>query len=231
MVLDSFSALISDNLLTEIYIALPLFIYVLGVILLTKYIYNVLRSRGLSDNIAVYYNRKIIHMMTGGVIGIVVPYLFTSPYVPTAFALLLAVVTYIPHRTGRLLYWFQVKDNMYEVNFCIAWGFSLIALWFLFGNPKYAVIPIAFISFGDAITGIIRNAVYKRRTKSWLGNLGMLIVTLPIGIYYAGYAGFIAALVASIVEHYEIPPMLDDNVLITLSTLLVLIISGTFGFL
>ncbi|MEM4434905.1 MAG: hypothetical protein QXP10_02370, partial [Sulfolobales archaeon] len=70
-----------------------------------------------------------------------------------------------------------------------------------------------------------------RRTKSWLGNLGMFVVTLPIGIYYAGYVGLVAALIASLVEHYEIPPLLDDNVLITVSSLAVLVTSKLLGFL
>ncbi|MEM1623390.1 MAG: dolichol kinase [Sulfolobales archaeon] len=223
--------MIMDNLLVEVLIALLLFLYVLGVLALTKYVYIALKRRGLSDGVAVYYNRKIIHVMTGGVIALMVPYLFTSPLVPAVFALILAVVTYIPHRTGKLFYWFQVKDNMYEVNFCFAWGLALLLLWVILGNPIYAVIPLTFMSFGDAATGIIRNFVYKRRTKSWLGNLGMLVVTLPIGLYYAGHVGLIAALIASLVEHYEIPPLLDDNVLITVSTLAVLVTSKLLGLL
>ncbi|MEM2413425.1 MAG: dolichol kinase [Sulfolobales archaeon] len=224
-------AIITDNLLVEILIAVPLFLYVLGVLALTKYVYLALKRRGLSNGVVVYYNRKIIHVMAGGVVALVVPYLFTSPLVPAVFALILAVITYIPHRTGKLLYWFQVKDNMYEVNFCFAWSLALLLLWVIFGNPIYAVIPLTFMSFGDAATGVIRNAIYKRRTKSWLGNLGMFVVTLPIGIYYAGYVGLVAALIASLVEHYEIPPLLDDNVLITVSSLAVLVTSKLLGFL
>lgn len=224
-------ALTTDRLHWEVLIAIPLFLYVLGVLVLTRYVYGALRRRGLSDNVVVYYNRKIIHVLAGGVIALVVPYIFTSPLVPTMFALLLAAVTYVPHKTGKILYWFQVRDNMYEVNFCFAWGLALFALWVLFDSPIYAVIPLTFMSFGDAVTGIIRNAVYRRRTKSWLGNLGMFAVTLPIGVYYAGYVGLIAALVASLVEHYELPPVLDDNVLITVSTLLVLVLSRALGFL
>ncbi|MEM4775378.1 MAG: hypothetical protein QW489_03345, partial [Sulfolobales archaeon] len=59
--------MIMDNLLVEVLIALLLFLYVLGVLALTKYVYIALKRRGLSDGVAVYYNRKIIHVMTGGV--------------------------------------------------------------------------------------------------------------------------------------------------------------------
>ncbi|MCX8185118.1 MAG: dolichol kinase [Sulfolobales archaeon] len=231
MVDSLYSDLMPRNLFSEVLIALPLFLYVLGILAITKYIYILLKKRGLSDNIIVYYNRKIIHILTGGVIGLTVPYLFTSPLIPAIFAFILAVITYIPHKSGKLFYWFQVRDNMYEVNFCFAWGLALLILWLLFGSPIYAVIPIAFMSFGDAATGIIRNAVYRRRTKSWIGNLGMFLVALPIGAFYAGSVGVIAAVVASIVEHYEIPPLMDDNVLITISTLAILVASRVLGFL
>lgn len=231
MGIDSISALVPANPITEVLIAVPLFVYVLGVLALTKYVYVALKKLGLNDNVVVYYNRKIIHMMAGGVIGLMVPYLFTTPLVPAVFALILAAITYIPHRTGKLLYWFQVKDNMYEVNFCFAWGLALLSLWLIFGSPIYAIIPLVFMSFGDAVTGIIRNTIYRRRTKSWLGNIGMFVVTSPIGAYYAGYVGVFAALIASLIEHYEIPPVLDDNVLITISTLLVLVASKALGFL
>ena len=223
--------LIPDDPVLEVLIALPLFAYVLGVLALTRYVYMALRRRGMSENVVVYYNRKVIHILAGGVVALLVPYMFTSPLVPTLFALVLAAVTYLPHRTGRLLYWFQVRDNMYEVNFCFAWGLALLVLWLFFGSPLYAVVPLAFMSFGDAVTGVVRNAVFGRRTKSWLGNLGMLAVTLPIGLHYAGYAGAAAAVVASLVEHYEIPPALDDNVLITASTLTVLVASRALGLL
>jgi dolichol kinase len=230
MVLD-LRLLVPSNPLLEILIAVVLLFYVLGVLFLTRYVFSFLKKKKLEDNVIIYYNRKIIHVLAGGVVALIAPYLFSSPLIPTAFALSLAIITYIPHKTGKILYWFQVKDNMYEVNFCIAWGLALLILWLVFGNPIYAIIPISFMSFGDAVTGIIRNTVYKKRTKSWLGNLGMLLVTLPIGVYYAGYVGLVVAVIASIVEHYEIPPLMDDNVLITAASLLVLIASKTFGLL
>jgi len=223
--------LMPANPVFEVLTAVILLFYVLGVLFFTKYVYIFLRKRGLEDNVVVYYNRKIIHILAGGVVALIVPYLFSSPLIPTAFALSLAIVTYIPHKIGKILYWFQVKDNMYEVNFCIAWALALLILWLVFGSPIYAIIPISFMSFGDAVTGIIRNTVYRRRTKSWLGNLGMFLVTFPIGVYYAGHVGLIAAIVASIVEHYEIPPLIDDNVLITTTSLFVLVASKTFGLL
>ncbi len=207
------------------------FAYVMGILELTRRLYGVLRSRGLSHNVVVYYNRKIIHVLAGGVVALLVPHVFSSPLVPFALAMVLAVLVYIPHRTGKLMHWFQVEDNMYEVNFCIVWGLTVLLLWLTLGNPLYAVLPPVFMSFGDATTGVVRNMLYGRRTKSWVGNVAMLATTLPVGYYYAGLTGAVAAVVASIVEHYEVPPVLDDNVLISLSTAGVLVASRVLGFI
>lgn len=206
-----------------------MFIYVMGVLELTRKLYGALRNRGLSHNVVVYYNRKIIHVLAGGVVAFLVPYVFKSPVVPFILAIVLAVLVYIPHITGKLMYWFQVEDNMYEVNFCIIWGLTVLILWITLGNPRYAVIPPLFMSIGDAVTGIVRNALYGRRTKSWVGNIAMLAVTSVIGYTYIGPVGLVASIVASIVEHYEIPPFFDDNVLISLSTTTVLIASRVLG--
>jgi len=46
-----------------------------------------------------------------------------------------------------------------------------------------------------------------------------------LGFILAGYPGVVAAIVSSIVEHYEFPPYIDDNVLITLASSLILISS------
>ncbi|WP_238529018.1 dolichol kinase [Thermogladius calderae] len=200
---------------------------VLASLWLTKVLYRVLVLRGVKNNVAVYYNRKIIHMLAGGVTAALTPYIFTSPLIPFLFAIALAVLLTVPHRSGQLLNWFQTSENWYEVNFCLAWGTSLFVVWVATSNPFYAVVPPLFISFGDAITGVIRNLVYGRRTKSWLGNIGMLAVATVIGYHYAGLLGVVAGVAASLVEHFEFPPYLDDNVLISLVSTLILV-SGRY---
>lgn len=212
----------------EILIALVLFVYVLGVVYVTKKLYGYMLKRGLKNNVAIYYNRKIIHILAGGVVAFLVPYLFTSPLIPLLFALIIAVILYIPHSRRRELSWFQTGENAYEVNFCVAWGLSLFGLWLILKDPFYAIIPPLFMSLGDAITGIVRNAVYGRRTKSWIGNLAMLVVTVVIGHYYADIHGVIAAVLATIVEHFEIPPLLDDNVLVATTSTISLLLTKTF---
>jgi len=206
--------LLPENPTQEILLALVLFIYVLSVVYFTKRAYLYMLKKGFKRNVAVYYNRKFIHILAGGVVAFITPYIFTSPLIPLIFALVIAIILYIPHYKSRELSWFQVEDNAYEVNFCIAWGLSLFVVWTILKNPYYAIIPPLFMSLGDAVTGIVRNAVYGKRTKAWTGNIAMLVVTLTIGYYYVGIHGIVPAVLSTIIEHFEIPPLLDDNMLI-----------------
>lgn len=220
--------LINKNLLLETAIATVLLAYVLLIVYGTKYVYNFFRGRGMKHNVAVYYNRKLIHILAGGVVAVLVPTVFTGALIPLILALVLALLTYMPHRSGELMYWFQVKENMYEVNFCIMWGLALTVSWLILGSPIYGILPVIFMSFGDAVTGIVRNGIFAKRTKHWVGNVAMLAVTLPVGLALAGVAGAVAAGASSLVEHFEIPPI-DDNVLISLTATVVLIAASALG--
>ncbi len=212
-------------LLYEALWATILFIWVMVVVYpITKNLYKYMRNKGLSHVKAVYYNRKVIHILAGGLVALTVPYFFQTPLLPGILAVILAVATYLPHRSGKLMYWFQVEDNMYEVNFCIMWGIVISFSWLIFHNWWYGVIPIVFMAFGDGITGIVRNMLYNRRTKAWIGNLAMALLTIPVGYITLGYIGGLAGLLASIIEHFEIKPLIDDNITVPLISFLTLLI-------
>lgn len=204
--------------------SIPLAAMVLAVVYATKPLYHRMRARGLPHNVAVYYNRKIIHAAGGGLVALLVPYIFREPLIPALMAFLLGGFLWYMRRSGRLMYWFQVPENSYEVNFTLAWGASLLILWPLLGSARLAVIPALFIAFGDAVTGVVRNTLFARRTKHWVGNLAMLAVVAPLGYAYGGLPGLAAGIVASFVERYEFPPV-DDNLLIALSSLIILLAS------
>jgi phytol kinase len=61
------------------------------------------------------------------------------------------------------------------------------------------------MAVGDSATGVVRNLLFKRRTKHWVGNIAMAAVSVPIGWYYLGVAGALAGLLASAVERFEFP--------------------------
>jgi phytol kinase len=202
--------------------SIPLALMVLGVVYATKPFYHYMRGRGLPHNVAVYYNRKTIHAAGGGLVALLVPYIFREPLIPALMAFLLGGFLWYMRHSGRLMYWFQVPENSYEVNFTLAWGTSLLILWPLLGSARLAVIPALFIAFGDAVTGVVRNTLFARRTKHWAGNIAMLAVTAPLGYIYGSLPGLFAGIIASFVERYGFPPI-DDNILIALSSLAVLL--------
>ncbi len=216
------------NIIMEAIYASILFIYVLGVVYGTKYAYDLMIRKGFPHNVAVYFNRKLIHVLAGGVVALVVPFTFTSPIIPFTLALVLALIVWIPHKRKKLLTWFQVPDNAYEVNFCIAWGTILLASWLIFNTPIYGLIPVLFMSFGDAATGVVRNLIYRKRTKSWWGNFAMFLVCMPIAYYFVGLWGIPVAAASSYIEHYEFNPI-DDNILISITSFSSLLLLSYLG--
>ena len=207
----------------------------LFVTVVTKKLYEIMTKKGIKRKDAVYFNRKFVHIFAGGVITIFVPLVFDSPIFPLLSGILITLLTYFSHKSSKMMYWFQTDDNINDVNFCFMWGVSIFVLWFVLESVHgiqnaswIAIIPAAFMSFGDGITGIIRNIALKKRTKHFIGNIYMALLCIPLGYLLGLYGGIpiggiIAAFVASITERYEIGS-LDDNILITISSSIVLYI-------
>lgn len=211
-----------DNPLLELAITIVLGVYVLLVIAASRGIYSFLRARGYSHSVAVYFNRKILHVLGGGVVALLVPIIYSSPLFPFMASMAMAGFLMAMRRRGGMR-WFQTEDNAYEVNFNIAWGTSLLVLWVATGDPLTAILPPLFISIGDSVTGIVRNIVFARRTKHWIGNVAMGLVVLPLGYVVAGLPGLVAGAVSTVIERYE-AGVVDDNILISLSATLVLLV-------
>jgi dolichol kinase len=187
-------------------------------------------NKNIKKRDAIYYNRKLVHIFAGGIIALIVPF-FSTPYYPLFSGLILTLFTYISHNRGKILYWFQTDEDINDVSFCLMWGITVFVLWIIIGNPWIAIIPLVFMAFGDGITGIVRNAVFKRRIKHPIGNIFMLAICAPMSYILAHLSGIpgmtawalAAAVVGSIVERYEIGPI-DDNILITVSSSIVLFV-------
>lgn len=212
-----------ESLMVEGLYAGILFIWVLFVVGILTYLCYKVMIKKVPDNVAVYYNRKIIHILAGGLIGYIVPFVFTTPFYPLVLSMVLGAFTLVPHIFNRIMYWFQTRDNAYEVHFCLSWGLILAAGWFFTGgNFWFGVIPILFMALGDAVTGLVRNTMFRRRTKSWWGNLAMAIVNVIIGLKLA-LPGVVAGLFSSVIEHFEFGPI-DDNITVPISSFLILMI-------
>ncbi|MCS7146307.1 MAG: dolichol kinase [Nitrososphaerota archaeon] len=213
----------------EIIYALALFLWILFVThFVCRRLYDALMRRGFRHNVTVYLNRKIIHILTGGLAAVLVPVLFKSFAVIAVLVAVLAIGNYIPHHLGKIWYWYQVEENMYEVHFIIMWGL-IMGLGFLMKNLTMAVLPILFMSVGDGVTGLVRNLIYQKRTKSWWGNFAMALFCVPIGFLSLGYTGAVAGTVASIVEKIEIG-RIDDNITVPLVSFILIWTLPAAGF-
>jgi len=219
----------------QLYYSVIMGIYVVIILFSTKIPYRMMVDRGVEDIRAVYYNRKIVHMFAGGVGSLCVPFLFTDYWYPMVCGIILTIFTFIAHISGRRMYWFQTEQNQNDVKFSLMWWASITVIWALVGDPWLAIIPSLFMAFGDGVTGVVRNLVVRKRSKSPIGNVFMFIVSAPLGWYVGGLGdpslpvwGLIAAAVATFVERYEFGPI-DDNILITVFSTLVLMLGVHLG--
>jgi len=214
-----------DYIFYDFLITIPLFLWVLFVMkVASRWIYDLAIKKSYPPDSATYFGRKTIHILASGVAALLIPILYREPLIPFFSSIILAIYTYLPHKKDKLNQWYQAKNNTKEVNFSIMWGISILVGWYFDRTFWLGVIPVLFMSFGDGITGIIRNIKYKKRTKAWEGSLGMLIVCIMIGLRM-GIAGIVAAIFATIIEKLD---FMDDNISVPVVSLLILIFFSYF---
>lgn len=214
---------------TEVLYAVGLLLWVIVVVqLISRGVYELAKKRYGSERVGIYFARKAIHMLAGGLVAILVAVLdlFETPIMPMFMGVLLALSCWWPHHTGNLMYWFQDPENMYEVDFCLIWAFLMSLGWLLaqLYNPALGwwlgAVPVLFMAFGDGITGIVRNFLFKKRTKHWSGNVAMFLLCAPMGYFIGPFymAGVLAAAASSAVEHVERigSVVIDDNITVPL---------------
>jgi dolichol kinase len=192
-------------------------------------------SKGCEHMVAVYYNRKVAHMVAGGVPLIMCPIVFSDPIWPLIGGLMGAIALASTHLLDRRLWWMQTEKNMNDATFALMLGLSVYVLWEYLDDPWLAILPSLFMAYGDGVTGIIRNKLFAKRTKSAWGNLGMAILCIPLGWVIGANAepsipmwGAISGAVASFVERYEFGPI-DDNVLIVIASSAIIALGVHFG--
>ncbi|MEM0294308.1 MAG: phosphatidate cytidylyltransferase [Saccharolobus sp.] len=174
-------------------------------------------SKIISKKFGTYIARKAIHMLGGGVVAILSPFVFTSPIVLIIVSYLMMTYLIVSRLLKKDMNWFMEKGNLGEVYFTFSFGTILLIMYLLDSNYwdgkliYVALLPLIFMSFGDGITGIIRNIVYKRRVKGFWGSVGMLIFCSIVGYFTLSLPGLISGIIATIVE---ILPYIDDNITI-----------------
>ncbi|BBG27472.1 phosphatidate cytidylyltransferase [Sulfuracidifex tepidarius] len=186
---------------------------------------TVVISKYVAKLTTIYVARKIIHMLGGGVVAILSPFIFSSPLIPILDSyLLMGILLYVRFKKEGFN-WFQEEGNYGEIFFTFSFGTLLLLMWVIDPNYWYsndvfiAILPLIFMSFGDGVTGIIRNYVYKRRVKGLWGSLGMLVFSAIVGYVVLSIPGLIAGVIATVVE---VLPLVDDNISIPFASFAVL---------
>jgi dolichol kinase len=182
-------------------------------------------SKWVARLTSIYVARKVIHIVGGGLVAVLAPFVFSSPFVLIVMSYLLTVYLLVLRAKRKEMGWFMERDSLGEIYYTFSYGTVLLLMWLI--EPDYwhthdvyiALVPIYFMSFGDGVTGIIRNYVYKRRVKGFWGSVGMLVVSAVIGYYYLGLIGLLAGVLATVLEVLN---LVDDNLSVTF---------GTFAFL
>ena len=95
--------------------------YAFFIFFLTKKLYDWMINKRIKKSVAIYYNRKIMHIFAGGIVVLAVPFVFSNPWYPLISGLVLTVFTYLAHRRGNVFYWFQTKDNINDVSKSHLW--------------------------------------------------------------------------------------------------------------
>jgi len=176
-------------------------------------------KRGWDPKRGTYLGRKFVHIFGAGIVAILLPFEFHEPVYPFGFAMLLAIMTYTLHKSNHVLYWFQDPSNYSETYFALTWGAAVLLTWLVDRTFLLAVLPTLFMAWGDGVTGVVRNLIYKKRTKAWQGSVAMLAVCIPVGALM-GVAGVVAGIAATGVERIE---GVDDNISVPLVSLCILL--------
>ena len=202
---------------------IPYAILIAGAALLGLYLANVFYDL----NVPQYISRKIGHL-GGAVAFLLCPFLFSSFWWPliltTGFTLLLLYARLFKPETFRGVGGSGRLGALAEIHFP-ATGIVLIGvLWGIFNQPWLAIVPLAFMGAGDAITGLIRSKVYGREVKGNWGSLGMLVTCLILAYFIHPYwIGAAGAITATLAEKYtKTTKYVDDNLTIPLFSVLVM---------
>ena len=189
---------------------------------ITKWVYNFVTR--YNDIPAAYVGRKIVHIFGGGITAILIPLFYEGYYELVTISAFGLAAYLLFKRRYQPMYWFQIKENMYEVHFAFAYG-AILLICVLLQNLMVGLIPLFFMSFGDSATGLIRAVTQKKHVKSWEGSVAMFIICSIIGYAFLGLYGIGIGAVATLVEKI---PGIDDNITVPIITAALVYLQTTF---
>ena len=88
-------------------------VWTLFVIYGTRLTYNYWTNRGMEEMVAVYYNRKIVHMLAAGVVLLIMPFVFTDPLIPLIGGSWR--IYRFCSQSGRQMYWMESGNERFLI--------------------------------------------------------------------------------------------------------------------
>ena len=164
----------------------PYAILLSGGVLLSLYLSNLFYDYKVPQ----YITRKLPHF-GAGVAFLLCPFLFQSFWWPlgltAGFMLLLLGARFYKPDTFRGAGGSGRPNALAEINFPLAAVVSIAVGWGWLGEPWLGIVPVTFVGFGDAITGIVRSRVYGKEVKGNWGSIGMLATCLLLAYFVHPY--------------------------------------------
>ena len=176
-------------------------------------------SRKVNQRFGTYMARKTIHLLSAGVSVLLAPFVFSDWQIPLLLGSLMVAFTLFGH-LRKPFNWFQIRNNYADVYFTFACTALLVLFWNY--NIWIGVLSALFLAWGDGLTGIVRNFVYKKRNKGTWGNITMFLVCMALGAVmngHVGYAALAGGAFASIIEKFE---RIDDNISIPFGSAIIM---------
>jgi len=103
-----------ESILADLSTFMVITVWNLFVILfLSKKVYQTFLKKGRSISSSMYFSRKVIHFLAGGLTAILLPFIIHEPIIPEATVFGLALITYLPHKLNRGMYWFKDQIRAY----------------------------------------------------------------------------------------------------------------------
>ena len=158
---------------------------------------NILYDRGVPGTVS----RRAAPALGGAAVLVAVLWLepWTAVSIAAALALLVLVLRISRRRTLRGVGRSTESRDWAEVAYPVAATVSLAIGWGLLGDRWLAFAPIAFLSWGDSVAGLVRGASRwtGRDMGPWRPSIAMLGVCLVAAMlfqpYWIGAAGAVAA--------------------------------------
>ncbi len=157
---------------------LPYAVLIVGMIMVGLYLANQFLDYGSPQ----YVSRKVGHGI-GGVAYLISSYVFSTSWWPIILSSGFCLLLLIP----RLLKGPQTfrgvarGTTLAEIWFPVSGTITLIVGWAFLNQPAVSIACILMMAWGDLVTGLCRQRIYKKAVKGVWGSLAMLITCLIIG--------------------------------------------------